>query len=222
MPAPWQPAHRSVNNPAVGFPRPPPLPAAWPDRGPPVPRSLDSEPGAERTPAPSIPRQTYQRPANRFVENAIALPRVARVISVASEYSHAGVRCIDRFACARTSARPFTARLHQWLTHGNFPRGWSSPPASSPGSRARRADAGGRIVSPSFLCSMDVIHHENRCARQARRNPRSDSLERPLCRRVERSEGVGQPPDVRHREIQPLRPGRRHDVRGVAGQEQRP
>ena len=54
----------------------------------------------------------------------------------------------------------------------SFPRGSSLPRGSPPGTRARRADGGDRRrFSLSVRCRAEVIHHENRWARQARRRP---------------------------------------------------
>ena len=78
--------------------------------------------------------------------------------------------------------------------------------------------------SSSKRCSIEVIHHEKCWARQTRRRQVSRSTH-PAARSaaaIPIGQRLGQHAHVGDRQIHALGAGRRHDVRGIAGQEQPP
>ncbi len=99
-------------------------------------------------------------------------------------------------------------------------------PPPSPRSRRSASWASWSLTSnaspPSSRCSIEVIHQEKCSARQTRRSASSEYARGADSspRSVPGGERLGEHADVGDGEVEPLRAGRRHDVRGVAGEEQ--
>ena len=164
----------------------------------------------------SRPKQS----TGRLVSSPPAADESPRSSSISSTTGGTLATDSRRFKPASTmpaaSSRLPRARVRPTRARRSSRQATSPPRATSRRTRAARAATVRRTRRRrGSRCSIDVIHHEKCSARQTRRSAVSEyrlELRASLACR----DRVGEHANVGHREVEPLRPGRRDDVRGVA------